>query len=206
MNLIYDFIKEAEVNKLANISGKYWVWLVLCCLFLFIYWIKRKQSSPIFIDVGKIWSDYKQIYMNNWDFAFVLVVPTFLALATSSKRPMSDNISDVLCVVISILGAAVISFMAMTSERYDKFKEKKDKNLADRRKQIRCMESLSVGLFETLLLVAMLILIFALPIVRGHEKISWAFGTVIYILFYQFLFNIFIMMRRLHQIYSTDEP
>lgn len=194
------------MNKLANISEKYWVWLVLCCLFLFIYWINRKKSSPIFIDVGKIWSDYKGIYRNNWDFAFVLVVPTTLAIATSSKKPMDDSISDVLCVVISILGAAVISFMAMTSERYDKFKEKKDKNLADRRKQIRCMESLSVGLFETLLLVIMLILIFALPIVHGHKMISWAFGTVVYILFYQFLFNIFIMMRRLHQIYSNDEP
>ena len=194
------------MKKLITANETHWLWLILCCLFLFIYWKNRKKSSPIFIDVGKIWSNYQQIYINNWDSAFVLVVPTTLAIATSSKRPMNDSISDVLCVVISILGAAVISFMAMTSERYDKFKEKKDKNLADRRKQIRCMESLSVGLFETLLLVIMLILIFALPIVQGHEKISWVLGTVIYILFYQFLFNIFIMMRRLHQIYGNDEP
>lgn len=183
-----------------------WFWLGICGIFLLIYWAKRKMHSPIFIDVRKIWSDYKQIYVNKWDFWFVLIVPSLLAIATSLERPMCDGILDVLCVIISILGAAVISFMAMTSERYDKYKEKKDKNLADRRKQVRCMESLSVGLFEILLSVAMLVFIFAMPIIENYEKVTWLFGTVIYILFYHFLFNLFIMMRRLHQIYSSDEP
>lgn len=198
--------ENREVDKLFSIDEMSWLCLALCSLFLLVYFYKRKMSSPIFIDIRKILSDYKGIYINKWDFRFVLVVPSLLALATSFKRPMNDNISDVLCVVISILGAAVISFMAMTSDRYDKFKEKKNKNLADRRNQIRCMESLSVGLFETLLVVSMLVLVFARPIVESHEKTTWLFGTVIYVLFYQFLFNLFVMMRRLHQIYSEDDP
>lgn len=189
------------MNTIINFSSPC-LWIALTLSFVIIYSLIRKKAGPKFIDIGKILSDYRKIYIHGLDLAFSIIVPLFLAIATSLEKPMDKDMADLLCVVISILAAAVISFMAMTSDRFDGVQAKENKNVGDHRSQIQCTESLSIGLFETLLSVVLLIFIFVRPIVQEHEIVGWIFGTAIYALFYQFLFNLLIMMRRLRQIYK----
>ena len=124
-------------------------------------------------------------------------------MATNLEKPIDESIANTLCVVISILAAAVVSFMAMTSDRADNIleKEKTNRNRSDKRVIYRNLENLTIGMFEMLLSVIMLVLIFLQPITVGDGKISWLVGLAIYDMFYWFIFNLFIMMRRLHQIY-----
>lgn len=178
-------------------------WIILTAVFIIIYVLARKKSYPKLIDISNILKDYTGIYVSRWDIAFSIVVPVLLSIATAIKKPIDTDMSDLLCVVISILAAAVISFMAMTSERYDGLVEKKNKDMTDNRNEIKCMESLSAGLFNTLLSVILLVLLFVRPIFENHVRFNLAISVVVYALFYHFLFNLLMMMRRLREIYAN---
>lgn len=178
------------------------LWVILAIAFIFIYIVARRKGAPKLIDVIDIVKDYIGVYVSKWDIAFYIVVPIFLAIATTFEKAIDKDMADLLCVVISILAAAVISFMAMTSDKYDSVDEKEEKNVTDKRQKRKCMESLAIGLLEILLSIVLLVLLFIRPIFESVEWINWILSVVIYGLFYQFLFNILIMMRRLRQIYS----
>lgn len=168
-----------------------------------IYFLASKFKLPEHINIIGILKEYKAIFRKKKDFALIVGLPLTIAMATNLEKPIDESIANTLCVVISILAAAVVSFMAMTSDRADNIlgKEKTNRNSSDKRVIYRNLENLTIGMFEMLLSVIMLVLIFLQPITVEDGKISWLVGLAIYDMFYWFIFNLFIMMRRLHQIY-----
>lgn len=176
-------------------------WIILTIAFIVVYALVRKRTAPALLDVRKILSDYFGIFVSGFDTAFFVLVPFFLSLATALERQVDSEIADILCVVISILAAAVISFMAMTSDKAGSLSQKEWKTQDDFRSKTQCDESIAIGMFETFLSVILLVIIFLRPIF-AQTILSWFLGLLIYFLFYSFLFNLLIMMRRLHQIYN----
>lgn len=194
---------EKTLDTLYRIVKEPKLWILISVAFFLIYFLASKFELPEHINIIGILKEYKAIFRKKKDFALIVGLPLTIAMATNLEKPIDESIANTLCVVISILAAAVVSFMAMTSDRADNIlgKEKTNRNSSDKRVIYRNLENLTIGMFEMLLSVIMLVLIFLQPITVEDGKISWLVGLAIYDMFYWFIFNLFIMMRRLHQIY-----
>lgn len=194
---------EKTLDTLYRIVKEPKLWILISVAFFLIYFLASKFKLPEHINIIGILKEYKAIFRKKKDFALIVGLPLTIAMATNLEKPIDESIANTLCVVISILAAAVVSFMAMTSDRADNIlgKEKTNRNSSDKRVIYRNLENPTIGMFEMLLSVIMLVLIFLQPITVEDGKISWLVGLAIYDMFYWFIFNLFIMMRRLHQIY-----
>jgi hypothetical protein len=95
----------------------------------------------------------------------------------------------------------VLTFMAMTNDKYISNIEKEKKNLADHRLKIQNEDTIAVGMYEVIISIAVLVLTFLSPIFSKICWLNWVVSFLIYYGFYIFLLNILIMVRRLYQVY-----
>lgn len=177
-------------------------WLVFTIAIVLFYLFATKTKIPVHLNIIGIFKNYHSVFPQKADLFFLGVVPFTLSVATNIESEVNVETSNLLCVVISILASAVVSFMVMTSDRADAILEKEGakRNQSDNRVIARNKDCLAIGMFEILLAVFMLILIFLAPIFSS-KLLHWGISCAVYFSFYVFLLNLFIMMRKLCQVY-----
>lgn len=184
--------------KICLSDPKFWFFLSLLVLILFVF---RKPPFP-YLDIRKIVSNYSDVFSNRKsDICFFTIFPLFFSIGTQLAKPITSDGTDVICVVLSILTTMVLTFMTISSSEASLSASKNVKDYGDLRKEYYNKDAIAVGMFEVLISVFVLLLTFALPAIESLNRLAWIVSFLIYFGFYVFVLNIFIMLRRLYQIY-----
>lgn len=192
------------ISILKNLVVNPFFWIILAFVIL-LYYIQKKELFP-YLNVAQVFKNYYAVFSRHKpDFCFFILFPLFLAIGTQLANPLTSSKTDVICVVLSILTAMVLTFMTMSSSEASRAVPKAERDIADVRLEFRNKDAIAVGMYEILISVLVLILTFSLPAIEFQEHISWIIGLFIYLGFYIFILNIFIMIRRLYQIYFPSK-
>lgn len=181
----------------------------LCFSFVYLFWYamrtRAKKQRLAFLNVQGVFRNYKKVFPILRDYLFFLILPFLLAVATQLNRQLNNEISDIICIVLSILESTVLTFMAMSNEKYQSANENKDWNLSNLRAKCQNEDTIAIGMYETLVSVIVLILNFIFPIIKNYKVAAWIVSLLIYWGFYIFVINIVIIVRRLYQIYFSND-
>jgi hypothetical protein len=190
--------KGGKLVSVVTLLTAPWWWASLAGVALLIYGFSGRLA---YIDIIGVIKHYKEVFTKTKDFIFFIAFPLLLAISSTLYSSVDDELSSLMAVVLSILTSMVLTFMAMTNDRYKSSVNKPEKNLGDLQLKARNKDALAVGVYEILLSILVLILIFVLPIVESNRIAQHVMSFFIYYGFYSFLLNVFIIVRRLFQIY-----
>ena len=177
-----------------------WLWAAIAGIVFIIYGFSGRLA---YIDIIGVIRHYRSVFTKRKDFVFFLVFPLFIAVSSNLYKNVDKDLSDLMAVVLSILTSMVLTFMALTNDRYESSINNPNRDLSDLQLQARNKDALAVGVYEILISILVLILIFIFPIAEIQPITKWIMSFFIYYGFYSFLLNIFIMVRRLFQIYLS---
>lgn len=186
------------------LSPQCWLGFSLVYLFWYTMRAKTKKQRLAFLNVKGVFRNYKKVFPVLRDFLFFLILPFLLAVATQLNQRLNNAISNIICVVLSILESTVLTFMAMSNEKYQSIKEDKNLTLGDLRAKFQNEDTIAIGMYETLVSVIVLILNFLFPVIKNYKIVAWIVSLLIYWGFYIFVINIIIIVRRLYQIYFPN--
>ena len=179
-------------------------WLALSAIYLLLYILFRRTKNILpFLNITDVVKNYKKVFPLRRDLLFFLIFPFLLSLTTQFNQIVNEGISNIICVVLSILESTVLTFMAMSNDKYQRISENQQQNLQGIRAKYRNDDAIAIGMYEILVGIVVFILNFIFPSVESHKIISWFVSLFIYWGFYIFVLNIFGMVRRLYQIYFT---
>lgn len=201
-------------------------WLLVSVAIVVIYLF---NGGLTYINCKSAVKGYLEIFKNESgrpslkELLFFILLPLTLAAASQSGRAIEADVTDVICVVISILTAMIYSFMAIISSKYENVIQKNDSTnkidyfTADKIQKIY-NETISIITCEILVSVLLLVLCFVQPVVfpkgiqisaqASVEEICWLFifnaiGYIIYSCFYFFVLNILVVTKRFYYITSN---
>ena len=174
------------------------IWALLAGVIFVIYGLSGRLA---YINILGIIKYYKNVFTKKRDFAFFMIFPLIIAISSALHANVDEDLSQLMAIVLTILTSMVLSFMVMTNGRYENSMGKEDKDLGDLQLRERNQDALAVGAYEILVSILVLILIFLLPIANGNDTAQRFMSFFIYYGFYSFLLNVFIIVRRLFQIY-----
>jgi len=175
-----------------------WFWAFLAGAIFLSYGLSGRLA---YINILGIVKQYKKIFSKTMDFLFFMVFPLFLSTASTIHSIISEDLANIMAVILAILTSMVLAFMVMTNSKYENSIGKADRNLGDFQLKHRNQDALAVGAYEIFISILVLILLFTLPIACGSEAAQRILSFVIFYGFYSFLLNVFIMVRRLFQIF-----
>jgi len=188
------------MEKTIELLQSPWIWVTAAALLLLAYGFSGRLS---YIDIIGVVKQYKEVFTKPTDFIFFILFPLLLAIGSTLYKAIDDVLANLIAVVLSILTSMVLTVMSMTNERYEYSLEKSSHDLSDKQLKERNQDALAVGTYEMLISIFVLILTFILPILNVYPTVKNIVSFFIYHGFYTFLLNIFIMVRRLFQVYLT---
>lgn len=194
-------------------------WLVLAVLLLLIYFLYGgltfinciapiKGYFAVFRDInGKI---------RVLDILFFCGMPAILATATTLHNCVTDEILNVIGVIIAILTSMIYSFMAIVNAKFEtEDKDQKESFLTFSWLKTVHAETIDVITTEVLISVLLLVLCFLKPVIGGVDvveagqevgKMTIAINNIIswliYYCFYAFVLNLLIVTKRFYNITS----
>lgn len=190
-------------------------WLLSALLLLFIYFL---CGGLTFINCIAPIKGYFSVFkdskgkLKKIDVLFFCGMPALLAMATNLHSTVSDEILNVIGVIIAILTAMVYSFMAMVNAKYEaEEKEKQMSYLSFTWLKTVHTETIDIITTEVLISVLLLLLCFVKPVIgtTGLEivcnnqmtiSISDIVSWLIYYCFYAFILNLLIVTKRFYKI------
>ena len=124
-----------------------WFWALLSGIAFLIYGFSGRLA---YINIGGIIKHYRKVFTKTIDFVFFMIFPLLIAISSSLHKNVDDDLSNLMAVVLAILTSMVLTFMVMTNDRYERSKEKSEKDLGDLQLKARNQDALAVGAYEIL--------------------------------------------------------
>ncbi len=186
-----------------------YMWLLVSGIYVFVHVLYSRKSSKAslpFINISAVIKNYRKVFIRKQDFYFFIFFPFLLSVATHLSRSLNSEISNIICVVLSILESAVLTFMAMTNDEAAQISRSSNLYLNHLRQIERIKDTIAVGMYDVVIGIIVLIMNFLFPITKTDKWFSRVVSLLVYWGFYIFVFNIFIMVRKLTQINQYFPP
>lgn len=195
-----DKVKDYITNPL--------IWILAAGFYLLIYTlchrVKRHDAMP-FLDLKNIFYNHRHIFLLPRDYLFFVILPFFLAMATQMHKALNADISNLICVILSILESTVLTFMAMANDKTQHIEHSCNITLQELHEKAQLKDTIAVGMYEVIMGIIVLVLTFIYPIIENYRLLSRVVSFLVYWGFFIFVLNIMIMARRLYQIYFPHD-
>lgn len=173
---------------------------------LIIYSLSERKCDaiPKLFDIRGIISDYRKVFKRRKDFIYLLIVVSLLARITTLLNLDSKESFSQIGVILSLLVSAIIGLIPMILDKSDSIQNVSSKNYSHKRKLDFIEDTVQTGMFDILISIIDLILIFLSIGTTSENPNSLSFSFLVYSiywLFYLFSFNILIIMHKLYVVY-----
>ena len=184
-------MKPEIKDFLLSIFNNVWLWAVFLIVTLIIYSLSERKCDAI----PKLF-DIRGIYL--------LIVVSLLARITTLLNLDSKESFSQIGVILSLLVSAIIGLIPMILDKSDSIQNVSSKNYSHKRKLDFIEDTVQTGMFDILISIIDLILIFLSIGTTSENPNSLSFSFLVYSiywLFYLFSFNILIIMHKLYVVY-----
>lgn len=198
-------MKPEIKDFLLSIFNNVWLWAVFLIVTLIIYSLSERKCDaiPKLFDIRGIISDYRKVFKRRKDFIYLLIVVSLLARITTLLNLDSKKSFSQIGVILSLLVSAIIGLIPMILDKSDSIQNVSSKNYSHKRKLDFIEDTVQTGMFDILISIIDLILIFLSIGTTSENTNSLSFSFLVYSiywLFYLFSFNILIM-HKLYVVY-----
>lgn len=188
------------------------VWFILSIAFLIVYALTGGLG---YINCLGIIEGYINIFKQNnkiekKHLLFFMGFPGMLSTATNLSMMITSEVSDIICVVISVLTAIMYVFMGTVDAKKSSLSQ--NENYLDYNYIVEVHDqTIDIILYETILSVVLLILCFTYALLPNFDYVFIDFGKavlsirsieswIIYYCFYSFVLNLLIITKRVYKI------
>ena len=159
---------------------------------------RKCDAIPKLFDIRGIISDYRKVFKRRKDFIYLLIVVSLLARITTLLNLDSKESFSQIGVILSLLVSAIIGLIPMILDKSDSIQNVSSKNYSHKRKLDFIEDTVQTGMFDILISIIDLILIFLSIGTTSENTNSLSFSFLVYSiywLFYLFSFNILIIFN-----------
>lgn len=193
-------MKPEIKDFLLSIFNNVWLWAVFLIVTLIIYSLSERKCDaiPKLFDIRGIISDYRKVFKRRKDFIYLLIVVSLLARITTLLNLDSKKSFSQIGVIL------IIGLIPMILDKSDSIQNVSSKNYSHKRKLDFIEDTVQTGMFDILISIIDLILIFLSIGTTSENTNSLSFSFLVYSiywLFYLFSFNILIIMHKLYVVY-----
>ena len=201
-----NIINEHTKDFLVNIFNCIWLWAGFLALLVVFYALSTKDSPavPRLFDIRGIVCGYYCVFERKKDFWSLLILISLLTRITILSNPASDDSFSEIGVILSLLVSAIIGLIPMALSKSDNIQGLNTKDRSHRKKVIYIEDIAQVGMFDILISMIDLIMIFlsnGIQPIGPNQLLPSVLDYLIYWLFYLFAFNILIIMHKLYVVY-----
>lgn len=199
-------IKSEIKEFLLTLFNNVWIWIALLIILLVIYALStgKRDAIPKLFDIREIIRGYYKVFPIQIDFLYLLAVVSLLARITMLLNLSVNNTFSQIGVILSLLVSTIIGLIPMVLDKSDNIQNSAVKNLSHKQKLLYIEDIVQTGMFDILISIIDLILIFLSIGTASENTNSLSFSFLIYSiywLFYLFSFNILIIMHKLYVVY-----
>lgn len=199
-------IKSEIKEFLLTLFNNVWIWIALLIILLVIYALStgKRDAIPKLFDIREIIRGYYKVFPIQIDFLYLLAVVSLLARITMLLNLNVDKTFSQIGVILSLLVSAIIGLIPMALDKSDNIQNSAVKDLSHKQKLLYIEDIVQTGMFDILISIIDLILIFLSIGTTSKDTISLFHSLLIfsiYWLFYLFSFNILIIMHKLYVVY-----
>lgn len=175
-----------------------------------LFLLNNKETILIFLSIsifaigkGKTYLNFTGIIKkyfksfigkNKGSVSALIITPLFLSIAIGIKKPIDDNLLELITVTISILMSLFFTYLSFFQGYYEKVvSEIQDYNIKSL-KSIFVKETKIIASYEILLSIIILVLCFSFELFP--KEIELIFRIILYFLFFHMLMNLFVLLKR----------